>query len=86
MSHTKTPWKIRDGGEVGTDKEMTAAIFPVTGEENKANAAFIVKAVNNHYLLIKEVKNLHRLLSYADYTQEIDEAIIKAVAAIKEAE
>ena len=52
MKHTKTPWKIRAGGEVGTDEEMTAAIFPVTGEENKANAAFIVRAVNNHEQLL----------------------------------
>ena len=53
-------------------------------EEEKAE--LIVRAVNERRDLIEEIRSLHRLISFADYTQEIDEAVMKAVRTIKAAE
>jgi len=48
--------------------------------ENEANAAFIVKAVNNHYQLLEALKELYR------NSEAGSKFLNKAEAAIKEAE
>jgi hypothetical protein len=66
--HTKTPWRadqprtyagvkwdcIIRGAENSPVCIVTVAGFPAN--ESKANAAFIVKAVNNHDALVKALK------------------------------
>lgn len=53
--HTPTPWRVGDAGATvfgpKTDSPSpktiaTVSVHTVIGEENKANAAFIVRAVN----------------------------------------
>ena len=70
MKHTKTPWHVYKDGkwDNGIDSEtLSIAVFgnPTergiegdTIEESRANAAFIVKAVNNYYLLIEALNDI----------------------------
>ena len=90
MKHTKLPWETNGSCLIkGENREMVSC-FSIGGGsvdvDGKANAAFIVKACNSHYQLLEAIKDLHRAASFADYTKELDDAIIKSVAAIKEAE
>ena len=71
MKHTKTPWKV---GEYNEDYEEInilcvsdgytyhAANVPVfqgaPSDEQKANAAFIVKACNNHAALVEALTSM----------------------------
>ena len=64
MEHTKTPWKLFDEGEIDSVIANARNNFPsmlsgvvceidTEGKLGKANAAFIVKAVNNHESIVK---------------------------------
>ncbi len=61
MSHTSTPWEIRENvdygiqaGKEGLDYFITAP--GISSQEIQANAAFIVLAVNAHEKLLEAVK------------------------------
>jgi hypothetical protein len=62
--HTPTPWHVVNGNRIkdelmpfDRDERDTALITTVSGhgdcESDKANAAFIVKAVNSHEMLVE---------------------------------
>lgn len=61
--HTSTPWRVKNGNDIVTDKEGTIACAygmlvnnkVVYNEECLANAAFIVRAVNCHEDLLKVI-------------------------------
>jgi hypothetical protein len=67
--HTPLPWKVyyaKNNGQVilGTGEENGCAIQTHQGAfwrddvEAKANAEFVVKCVNTHYLMLEALKNL----------------------------
>ena len=74
MKHTPTPWKVnkraaflveaenRSIGSVGGYSDGTDD----THFENKANAAFIVKAVNSHDKLLNTLKEVEYFLTQID--------------------
>jgi hypothetical protein len=71
--HTPTPWKIGDRKpyiEVWGPMRMNSSpiLASMEHEPRDANAAFIVKAVNNHEALIKALKNVQVLISEAAMT------------------
>ena len=86
QKHTPLPWKIgstrADGYNFTTIvNEKKAYIATVDIENETENAAFIVRAVNNHYQLIEALEALVNADSY-----ELDQMAIKgARAAISKA-
>ena len=60
--HTPTPWRVGDAGNTvfgpKTDKPAPQIIADLMGcgENRKANAAFIVRAVNSHDLLVNALE------------------------------
>jgi hypothetical protein len=66
--HTPTPWRVETNcwtpwnGAVGilplNDDEDSAIAWTTAGTNEAANAAFIVKAVNNHDALVKALEDL----------------------------
>ena len=58
QTHTPTPWTMMDfdhGTAIIYDKEQTVVIPKLT---NKANAAFIVRAVNAHEEMLSALKEM----------------------------
>lgn len=83
--HTPTPWSVASkdraiirevpGMADGYDHYMVGVLSShsvVSHEEAKANAAFIVEAVNNHDRLTAEVSALRKALE--EYETALDEA------------
>lgn len=56
--HTPTPWHIDDRKQYGRDAKGKILFVTYDGDEDEANAAFIVRAVNAHEDLIHAVENL----------------------------
>jgi len=58
VKHTKLPWKLKDtryGMFIDCEKNYcVASTTDRSDQSNDANAAFIVKAVNNHYTLTEQ--------------------------------
>lgn len=79
MKHTDLPWRKGKGGD-----NTYLIISPEGGWISKghgeANAAFIVKAVNNHYQLLEALKEINRLTYLNDNARDV------YVKAIKQAE
>lgn len=86
--HSPTPWKIENDGksisQEGSGNEFISQVNSGFGaEKQKANASFIVTAVNSHYGLLEALKNIR---SMADNSgdkcifEEANEAIAKAEA------
>lgn len=76
--HTPTPWRVVNGNRIkdelmpfDRDERDTILITTVSGhgdcESDKANAAFIVKAVNSHYQLVAA---LQEMMQYAGIIEE----------------
>lgn len=72
QQHTATPWEV-NGLEIQAKNKHETLIAEVYEENefSKANAEFIVKAVNNHNALVEALKNsdkrireLHALFNY----------------------
>ena len=90
--HTPTPWRVGDAGNTvfgpKTDKPAPQIIADLMGcgENRKANAAFIVRAVNSHDMLVNA---LQKLLDCAETEKGMDfysahkELARKALAAAK---
>ena len=73
-AHTPLPWKLHDGGAAITDSEgrLISSCYQVpkrTLFEEKANAAFIVRACNSHYELLEAVEGLLRLVDILGQSQ-----------------
>lgn len=72
MSHTPTPWEFKEkddegrfviiGERDGLDVTFVADTIGGLGDAEKANAAFIVKAVNCHDELLAALVNLYALV------------------------
>ena len=69
MKHTPTPWKVglitKSGDSVYVDvsQDIEEVEVPIAGllhHDTEANAAFIVKAVNNHYQLLEALEKIVR--------------------------
>jgi len=90
MKHTDLPWRVSEVAltriESGDATICSSWVYGRSSTEEKANAAFIVKACNNHYQLIDALRELHRVASFTDYSKEMDIAIIKSATAIKQTE
>jgi hypothetical protein len=103
MKHTKTPWEwnsiLNDkysGNSYGIhgDDWIVAEITPIDKETDKANAAFIVKAVNNHNQLLEALQDIiiesegHNGCSdtMSEVIDEIRRTAFKVIKAIKQAE
>ena len=62
MNHSETPWTLDKRRENLTSNGKPVCVWGLNltwssrTEETEANAAFIVKAVNNHYQLIEALK------------------------------
>lgn len=61
MEHTSLPWRPRDNGlEISSDHDLNGGVAVC---HLRVNAAFIVRAVNNHYQLLEA---LEKLASWAE--------------------
>ena len=64
MKHSKTPWVLDKRGESLTSNGIPVCVWNLgltwsaRSKETEANAAFIVKAVNNHYKLLEGLKDI----------------------------
>ena len=102
MKHTELPWHIGGDGadifSVGKQENQSDAIHIADVQpENSgllgmsvvdaANAAFIVKAVNNHERLLEALKDLEIESSFAENKHhDLEDSIMRAKEAIKQAE
>jgi hypothetical protein len=95
-THSKLPWKKGNGSgycEIRANNNLTciADVWAEVGkikpgeEEMQANAAFIVKACNNHYKLLEVLKELIECISETR-GKDATNALFNAKEAIKEAE
>ncbi len=73
-------YNFRNNGAYDADSDLVSVIFD--GED----ADFIVKACNSHELLLEQLKALHDLVIVANVLPSKHTVIIKARAAIKQAE
>ena len=88
--HSPLPWRIRHGRFIENDEYRLAslAIVPVNAtdqdsiDQGLADAAFIVKAVNNHDQLLGALKRIESGMS--SHAIELDK--FGVIAAIKQAE
>ena len=86
MKHTKLPWSIWSEGtdinpSVTVESESVSKfIFQTVGSNDQANAAFIVKAVNSHEMLVE----IAQMVSSGNFNQK--ECIDLARKALTQAE
>jgi len=95
MKHTELPW-IKDSDEFdpAATHIMSESGQPIIWSsgfsekygDREANAAFIVKACNEHYILLEALKCLYSAASWIDDTSGVDDALRKARKAIKQTE
>lgn len=97
MSHTPTPWiagkygelRSPDGRQVEVYGLQIAQVMSSPTEEDRANAALIVKAVNAHDDLVEALKrvteHLQTMIEYhpEENTSDIDAAIYCAHGALR---
>ena len=84
MSHLKAPWTLDRRGESLVSEGKAVCVWGLNltwsqrTEEAEANAAFIVKAVNNHYQLLDILKEIEKGMS--SHARELDKlGVIKAI-------
>lgn len=88
MKHTPTPWRmeIEDEGFIsifGSRLNQTCgdqvALTPMKKDEDKANAEFILRAVNSHEALLAAAKHMRDTLEHQGMTRILwNEAIAQA--------
>lgn len=78
--HTPTPW-FTTGGDLIQAKDAGCALLRMmsASQEKEANAAFIVKAVNNHEELLSILSELIDLRGQINYDSVIWNEAIEAV-------
>lgn len=96
MKHTDTPWRLITVGETPMHFIRGKGDLMVGKMNIEANAAFIVKAVNNHYWLLDELTAItayaeHALKQFKDGNGSLDITLFNSLSksareAIKEAE
>jgi len=62
MEHTKTPWLVEKLGKKHVICTIHEPIANMMGDNEEANAAFIVKAVNSHDKLVLAAQALSAIL------------------------
>jgi len=87
MKHSKLPWK-EENNLIISDVVIVCDICGGLKEETmKANAAFIVKCVNNHEKILGTLKDIEARLNAGQISMTvIDKIIFAAREAIKQAE
>lgn len=91
-SHTPTPWATKPLGDYHSVFDANNHMFEIArvrGFDNhdaKANAALIVKAVNSHEKLLGSLKRITEILIYNIPAMVKASDVVKARAAISEAE
>ena len=90
MEHTPIPWttvgqagQIMDVVVVGPKSQGVCEMTGHVGQDRDADAAFIVRAVNNHAKLLKALEECYRVLAGGSY--HAAPATAQARAAIEEA-
>lgn len=86
IKHTPTPWKVDDYVMSGEKYRVFSPADPVAvaSVAGKANAEFIVRAVNSHDELVEAIKNAidslpdHVGPRIAQVKKELSEALAKA--------
>lgn len=96
MKHTELPWHYQEDSDTYTHiirdpsgSRIVAQFRQDTSGLPEANAAFIVKACNNHYTLLEALKDLMPVLQQWEPDHSSGEELRawgRAVMAIKEAE
>lgn len=93
--HTPTPWKVSIGDTqtiIGPDGQCTAIAHGPQGEwgkvgaEHRANAAFIVRAVNAHEELLAAARAVNQAFSRSPFTDAREDALQRLSDAIAKAE
>ena len=100
MKHTELPWHVSLGNNnhIWAQDSVIAKCNPEQAEmyreksidEEEANAAFIVKAVNNHEKLIEALKLVRAVLDNGEWNDAYKEKVMvevrKAISNAEEAE
>ena len=60
VTHTPTPWRNKSGQVLANGLELVAQCEGKNTQEWEANAAFIVRAVNNFEALLDTLKTIRR--------------------------
>ena len=90
--HTPTPWRIGDAGHTvfgppnGTPSPVTIAPLSIAKGAGKANARFIVRAVNSHEALVEALTDLVAFSLSDEANDERWQPLARARAALKLAE
>lgn len=72
--HTPTPWKLENSSTVIVPDGAGGTIAEVYGDdvkEQKANAAFIVKAVNAHDVLVTALRRTEKHVPRESFDRDI---------------
>ncbi len=82
-AHTPTPWKFENRDEdnylAGPEGQFVISLVGSPDDEDKENAAFIVRAVNAHEELLKRLKECYEKLEFKGYSNaSVEKAIAKA--------
>lgn len=86
-AHTPTPWKVGTWKDVKGDKTVIksgaiviADIQWQLNDEEEANAAFIVRAVNNYSEMLEALKQAQGLIRGSEYAKgEVDWIVTNAI-------
>jgi len=79
VKHTPLPWRTVKHPQIGyseiegVDQYVVATFDPAENVNDEANAAFIVKAVNNHYTLTEQRDELLAVLRLVKYNSDADQ-------------
>jgi len=81
--HTPTPWHVDDGFIRNSERGILCVIpnNPENGKNWKNDAAFIVKAVNNHAALVKALQTANHYCHRTSMPREAVEQIESALNA-----
>jgi len=74
MKHTPTPWEVQGDYWIKGNNQKVASVFEGDDEQDQANAAHIVKAVNAHEKLLEAVSMVFEAADEAS-SQELGQNI-----------
>ena len=90
MKHTELPWRVftvEVGNTMGIQtKDFNTVVVADQSGENKANAAFIVKACNSFYGLLEALENVDDFMNGHDDGLGLHQVVIDAIKQAKENE
>lgn len=73
--HSPTPWRVKDDLVLGCDGTEVADCIGNTIAEDRANAAFIVAAANQHADLLRVAETAEKYRRREATARELDQAI-----------